>query len=251
MKVKIAILFIFVYCTSLLVNLPAAFVFSLIPGNTINANNITGTLWKGEAKKVAISNPNLIFKNVKWDIDLISSLFSLTLESKVSFYNGASAMSGEGIVKYGMKGFSASDVRLNITSEELVPLLPMPLPAKITGSFSVVIQDYIQGAPYCENLEGKVTWNNAYVSSSFGDIDLASPFVDLGCVEGNVSALITQQSEQLSTNLGVKLTAGERYQLKGEVKGTNKLAPSIAQSLAWVGPVNDSGATEINFKGKL
>ena len=251
MKVKIAILFVFVYCMSLLANLPAAIVVSFIPNNMININNVTGTLWEGEAKKVAIKSPKLILNNVKWDINLLSSLFSLTLEAEVSFYNGAKAMSGEGVVKYGLGGFSASNVLLNITSEELVPLLPMPLPAKITGDFSVVIQNYKQGMPYCENLKGKVTWNDAYVSSSFGDIDLASPFVDLSCIDGNISALITQKSEQLSTNLDVILTAGEKYQLSGQVKGTSKLAPSITQSLAWVGPVNDAGATEINFKGKL
>ena len=210
MKVKIAILFIFVYCISLLANLPAALMVSFIPGNLVNVNNVTGTLWEGAAKKVVIKNPNLILNNVKWDINLLSSLFNLTLEADVSFYNGAKAMSGEGLIKYGLEGFSASNVLLDITSEELVPLLPMPLPAKITGSFSVVIQDYVQGLPYCENLKGKVTWNNAYVSSSFGDVDLASPFVDLSCIDGNISALISQKSEQLSTNLDVILTAGEK-----------------------------------------
>ena len=251
MKVKIAILFFFVYCITLLVNLPAAVVVSFIPGNTIKVNNVTGTLWQGEAKKVVIKNPNLTLKNVKWDIALLNSLFNLTLETDVSFYNGAKAMSGEGVLKYGLEGASVSNVLLDITSEELVPLLPMPLPAKITGDFSVVINEAKQGIPYCETLVGKVTWNEAYVSSSFGDIDLASPVVELSCRDGNISALVTQQSEHLSTNLDVTLTAGERYLLTGEVKGTSQLAPSIAQSLAWVGPVNDSGATEINFKGKL
>lgn len=251
MKVKIAVLFLFVYCMSLLINLPAAFVVNFIPRNTININNVTGTLWKGEAKIVVIKNPNLVLNNVKWNIGLLSSLFNLSLETELSFYNGAKAMSAEGVIRYGLKGFSASNVQLNISSKELVPLLPIPLPAEITGDFSVTIPNVTQGVPYCENLEGKVTWHNAYVSSPFGNIDLASPFVDLNCINGNILAVVTQQSGHISTNLNATLTAGERYQLSGEVKGTNQLAPSIAKSLTWIGPVNSAGATEINFKGKL
>ena len=249
MKVKIGILVVLIYCVTLVINLPAAVVINALPNNLAKINNVTGTLWKGKAQKIII-NRKLVFNNVKWDINLWA-LFGLAVEAKASFYNGAGAMSGEGIIRYDTSGIQASDVLLELTSHELLALLPTSLPAKIEGNFSIKVKEAKQGLPYCEKLNGTVVWHDASINSQFGNINLASPVVDLNCDSGAVSAFVTQNSEELSTVLDINLSKGEVYKVNGEIKGTDKLDPSIAQSLKWAGPLNDSGATVIKFEGKL
>lgn len=249
MKAKIAILAVSIYCVTLIVNLPAAFVASWIPTGTVEINNVKGSVWQGQAKSITV-NPKLTLENVKWDIQAMS-LLSLTLEANISFENGPQAMSGEAVVQYGLSGASATNVLLDLNADELISLLPMPLPVKISGDFSAAIKEVKQGLPFCEQLEGVVVWNNANIYSQLGNIDLASPAVDLRCDEGNISALVTQKSDQIMATLDVNLSEGGRYQLNGEIKGTDKLAPSIAQSLTWIGPVNEEGATTLSFNGVL
>ncbi|MDA7746294.1 type II secretion system protein N [Psychromonas sp.] len=250
MKVKIALLVVFVYFGTLVINLPAAVVVQWMPASAAKVSDVSGSIWQGKAKQVEINN-KVTLRDVKWDIQVMS-LLSATLESDVSFNNGPQAMSGEAIVKYSISsGVSASNLMLDITSQELLTFLPMRLPVNISGDFSVAIKEFKQGAPYCEQLDGVVIWNNAYIYSQMGNIDLAAPSIDLRCDEGNLSAFVTQNSDQLTTTLDVRLNEGDKYELNGEIKGTDKLAPSIAKSLTWVGPVNDSGATTISFKGQL
>ncbi len=249
MKVKIAILVVLVYCGSLLVNLPAAAVVGWMPASTVKIDNVSGSLWNGQAKQVII-NPKVTLHNVKWDIQL-KALLNLAIGADVSFYNGPSKMSGKGFVQYGLTGVSASNVMVDLTSAELLALIPTKLPVKIEGEFSAVIQQIKQGDPYCEQLQGTVVWHNAFVYSQMGNVNLASPSVDLGCADGNITAFVTQDSEQLNTNLDINLGEGGIYQLNGEIQGKDELPPSIAQSLTWIGPKNDSGATTVSFNGVL
>ena len=250
MKKIIVIVALLIYGVTLLINLPAAVVVSWFPENSgLKVNNVTGTIWQGHAKQVVI-NPKVALNNVHWNVRLMA-LLGLTLKADIAFNNGLHLMSGKATVAYGLAGVSASNVLLDFTSQQLLTLLPMTLPVNIGGDFSVAIKDAQQGSPYCKQLQGTALWSNAYIMSQMGNLDLASPVIDLRCDNGNISALVTQQSSQLETTLDINLGKGGIYQLNGEIKGTDKLAPGIARALTWVGPKNDIGATTVSFKGKL
>lgn len=249
MKVKIIVLVVFVYCITLLVNLPASVVIGWMPQSTIKINQVSGSIWQGQAKQIVI-NPKVRFDNVTWNVNM-PSLLGLTLAADVAFNNGPQAMSGKGHVYYGLSGAGASDVILDLTSQELLTYLPMRLPVGIEGDFSATIKEIKQGQPYCETLEGNILWQNAVIHSQLGDVNLASPTVELGCDNGNLTAFVAQESDELTTSLDISLAEAGIYQLNGEIKGTSKLAPDIANSLNWIGPKNDSGATTLKFSGQL
>lgn len=250
MKKIIMLVALLIYCVTLLINLPAATVISyLAKNNAIKISGVTGSIWQGQAKRVEI-NPKVTLNDVHWDVQWMA-LLGLTLKADVAFNNGPQAMSGKATVEYGLSGARASNVLLDLTSQQLLTLLPMTLPVKISGDFSAVIQEAELGKPYCKQLQGTVLWSNAYIESQMGNLDLDSPVVDLRCDNGNVSALVTQQSSQLVTTLDINLGKGGIYQLNGEIQGTELLAPAIAQSLTWIGPKNDVGATTVSFTGKL
>jgi general secretion pathway protein N len=172
------------------------------------------------------------------------------LEADNAIHNGE-AMSGKGYVHYGLSGAGARDVILDITSKQLLTLVPMRLPVSIEGEFNVAIKEITEGTPYCEQILGNILWQNAVVGSQLGDVNLASPSADLGCDEGNITAFVTQESNELTTTLDLRLSEGGVYQLNGEIQGTDKLAPDIANSLTWIGPKSENGATILKFSGQL
>lgn len=249
MKIKIAILVVLVYLATLIIKLPAALVVDWIPLNGLKIKNVSGTIWQGQAQEVEV-NRKLSFDNVKWNVSVMD-LLTLNLAGDVSFYNGPDAMSGKGFVSYGLSGTKASNVILDLTAKELLTLLPMRLPVKLEGNLSAVIKEVVQGQPYCQQLQGNVLWQNAVVNSQLGRVNLDSPTVELGCDDGDITAFVNQQSDELTTALDITLSEAGVYKLNGEIQGTDKLAPSVAKSLNWIGPKNASGATTVTFSGQL
>lgn len=250
MKSQIIKLCVFVYCSTLLIHLPASVLASWIPeGNGVTVNGASGTLWSGQAKKIEV-NPTMSFTNVKWDVDLLS-LLELSAAANVSFNNGDNAMSGKGLVKYGFSGVSATNVIVDISSKELSAFLPPQLPAKIKGNFSFSIKELKQGKPYCAQLDGLIDWKDAFLYSQIGDIKLTTATAILRCDNGAITALVTQRSDQLSTTLDVELGPNGAYQVNGEIQPGEKLPPAIAQSLIFVGPENENGGTSIRLKGTI
>jgi len=250
MKIKLSILFMLVYCGTLLINLPASVFLQWMNNSPVTVHHASGSLWRGEAKEVNV-NPSLTLRNVKWNIDF-GAFLRATLAAKVSFDNGIENMFGQGDVQYKLSsGISASNVVFHLSSKTLLKLLQLQLPIDIDGDFSVTIKKVQLDYPYCKQLNGVINWKNAYIYTHMGNIDLASPKVDLSCQNSSVNALLNQRSKQLSTVLEATIDYKGKYQVSGEIKPTKQLESAIAQSLTWAGKLDDNGATVINFDGKF
>jgi len=250
MKFKIVLLMACVYGVTLIAHIPAGVLGKVLPPS-VTVNQLSGTLWQGQAAILTLKDPQLSFKKVQWDLSLWRSLLNVAFVANFSFSNGAQAMAGDAQVEYARDGLRIINLNVNVPADTLVSLAPMPLPVTVGGKLSLSVPNFTQGSPYCAQLEGALVWHNAAVNSQFGDVDLASPQVTLSCDNGNLVAVIAQQSSQLRTQLTATLLAGNRYQVKGEIEATETLPPAIAQSLSWVGKKNRAGATLVNLKGKL
>ncbi|GLS90631.1 type II secretion protein N [Psychromonas marina] len=250
MKLKISLAFFVLYILSLLFTVPATLVTRIIPENTgIEIGHVTGTVWNAKLSEVNYQN-QFQLKTLTWDFDW-SALLALQLKADVKFNNGRNQLNGTGSAIYSASGLAVDDLKVNMQATELLPYLALPVPVTPSGKFTLVIEHASQGAPYCNELDGYLVWQGANVETPMGNIDLASPNVDLSCKEGGVVASLKQQSEQLTTNAEVKLSEGGRYQLKGDIKGTDQLDPTILQALSWIGPKTKTGATLLSFKGRL
>ena len=250
MKLKISLAFFVLYILSLLLTVPATLVTRFIPENAgIQIGHVTGTVWNAQLSEVNYQN-QFQLKKLTWDFDW-PALLTLQLKADVKFNNGRNVLNGSGSAIYTVSGFVLDDLKVDMQATELVPYLALPVPATPSGKFSLVIEHASQGAPYCSELDGYLVWHDASVETPMGNIDLASPNVDLSCKQGAVVASLKQHSPQLTTNAEIQLSEGGRYQLKGDIKGTDKLDPTILQALSWIGPKNKTGATILSFKGRL
>ncbi len=189
-------------------------------------------------------------KKFSWKVDW-SALFTLKLKLDIKFNNGNKAMSGKGSVLAGFSGLAVENLLIDSSASELLSYIKLPVPIKATGDLSLVVRQGSQGSPYCQELDGHVSWQNAEVNTDMGKIDLASVGIDLSCDKGQVSADLKQQSEQVQTTANALLKEHQAYQLTGLIKATDKLNPTFKQGLSWIGGQDTSGATILKFNGKL
>lgn len=250
MKLKISLAFIVLYLFSLVLSAPASLATRFIPDNAgIQIGHVTGTVWNAKLSQVDYRK-QLQLQKVTWKFDWVA-LLSLQLKADIKFNDAKKELVGSGAAIYGLSGFVLTDLNVDMQAAALLPYLSLPVPVTPSGKFTLIIENATQGAPYCSELDGYLVWQSAALETPMGNIDLASPSVDLSCANGGVVASLKQRSEQLSTNAKISLNDGGRYQLQGDIKGTDKLDPNILQALSWIGPKTSSGATKLSFNGRL
>ncbi|WP_022940002.1 type II secretion system protein N [Psychromonas hadalis] len=250
MKLKISLAFITLYLISLVLTVPASMVTRFIPENSgVQIGHISGTLWNGKFSQLDYRNQFQLQK-LTWKFDWLA-LLTLKLKADVRFNNGRKVMSGVGSVAYGFSGLTLFDIEIDMKATELLSYIKLPIPITPSGKFSLVIENATQGVPYCGELDGYLVWHEGKIQTPMGNINLATPSMDLNCAEGGLLASLKQHSEQLTTHAEISLKEGGNYQLKGTIIGGEKLDPSILQALSWLGPKTEAGETVLNFKGRL
>lgn len=251
MKIKLILLFIFFYLLSLLITLPATTVIRFIPENSgIEVAAVSGSLWQGQALQLSYKKKYHL-QQLEWAVDWLA-LKDLRLQLNLKFNNGSNALAGKGSVLLGFSGLSVENFIVDLSAPELLSYLHLPLPpVKASGELSVVIKNAQQGAPYCQLLDGFITWQNAKVNSEMGNIDLGAVNIALSCEKGQLLADLQQHSEQLNSTIKLLLKEKGAYQLQGLLKESDRLDPSIKQALPWIGAKNQSGETVLNFNGRL
>lgn len=250
MKLKIILGCIALYLASLVLTAPASVATRFIPANSgIKIGAVSGTIWNARLSQIDYRKQFQLQK-LTWKFDWLA-LLKLQLKADIKFNNGRKKMSGSGSALYSFSGLRISDLSVEMQATELLPYLNLPVPVTPYGTFNLVIENGTQGFPYCTEVDGYLVWQQAKVDTPMGNIDIASPNVDLSCADGELVASLKQHSEQLTTNAQIILSEGERYQLEGDIKGSDKLDPAILQALSWIGPKTKSGATKLNFTGRL
>jgi len=250
MKIKLIVFGLFFYLVSLLFTLPAAMVVSFLPENAgIKLNSVSGSLWQGQVAEISYQKKYKL-KKVEWKLDW-AALLSLQLKLDLKFNNGAQALSGKGVVGYSMTGAFAENLLIDIKATELLSYLQLPVAVTATGDISLIIKSASQGAPYCQELDGYLHWQDAKLKTDMGNIHLDSANIELICVDGLVQAQLQQDSDQLTTQASFVLKDKGVYQLNGAIKGKAKLDPSINQALSWIGKKDAKGATLFKFNGVL
>ncbi|MEH6454369.1 MAG: type II secretion system protein N [Psychromonas sp.] len=250
MKIKLILLFVFFYLGSLITTIPASLITYFVPKNSgVEMSTPSGTLWNGKTTQITYDKKYNL-QQVSWKVDW-SALLSLQVKLDLKFANASEALSGNGSFLYGLNGPLLENVFIDLPAAQLLTYANLPLPVEVNGDISLVLKKASQGAPYCAQLDAFIVWDNASINSQMGNVDLASANIDVSCENGEIFAVSQQQSEQIETSFNASLRKAGAYQLKGLMKGTDKLDPSINQSLSWIGKKDNTGATMVSIDGYL
>ncbi len=195
-----SLVFVFVFITSALVNLPAQFVIKQLPlPSQLQLIGVQGTIWQGSAEQVRWQKRN--FGDVSWSLKL-SALLGAKAEADVRFGRGSElSLRGKGTVGYGLSGFYAENTIVSMPADVALAQAPLPLPIEAQGQLELSIKQYRYQVPFCSQADGTFVWSSANASSPFGSLQLEQAIADLQCSDSTLTVKGKQNSGQVGTFL--------------------------------------------------
>jgi general secretion pathway protein N len=240
-------LFVVAYVVFMLAMVPASMVVgSVTLPPTVKLGEVSGSIWNGNISAVQLKND--VINDVNWQLSPLR-LLTGSLSGNVKFGNSrkVAMISGAGDVStnFSFDHFSASDFTLNYPAAELVDRLGLPIPADIGGRVVLKLNDYDQGKPYCETLDGTMVWSKATVKFgkefSIGKID-----AELGCTKGEVELKITKKNPlglQITSLIGAK----NKFTAKGFVKPNGDMPTEVHNMMKLLDQPDSQGRFPVNL----
>lgn len=237
------------YSSFLIGTLPATLALSYVslPTN-VTINQVEGTVWQGQAKRVSFNEIEV--DDVRWDTSVMA-LLTGSAQVYVEFGRGKNSLRGSGELGYSSSGAYAQDFTASASSEWLVRASNAPLPVTTQGNVKLTIAEMQQGQPWCEQLNGQLSWSNAAIESLLGNVEIGSAVANLSCDNGAIVANIKQSSNQLKLSGSAKLESKGKYSLSAVLVPSNELPESIRSNLRYIGKENANGEYKINYAGRI
>jgi general secretion pathway protein N len=187
--------------------------------------------------------------DVSWDLNPLSLLLG-SISADVQFGDGSDRkmISGAGMISTGFSFASVdlSDFVLRYPAKELMGKLKLGLPVTLGGQIVFNIDDYAQGAPYCESLHGTMTWRKAQVQVAGPALELGKLDAQLGCQKGELELKVTKKNP-----LGLQMTsligANNKFSVKGFVKPNGDMPDPVHNAMSFLGKADSKGRFALNF----
>ncbi|EDQ01428.1 type II secretion system protein N [Shewanella benthica] len=238
-----------IYLVFLLALLPASVVIKLAPlPNNINLSGVSGSIWSGSIESVTIQNRQL--EQVQWQLSPWALLLGQA-EIDLVIGNRGSAVNGKGLFIFTMSGIDAEGLRFEAPISFLLGNNRLPFSTKIGGDISLFIDRLEQGAPWCEQLNGKLFINSVGVKNQFGDYPLGDIELGLSCVDGNVKVKSDETMNQLGFSGTLVLQAEKVVQLSAKIKETASQPEDLKKALAFLGKKDSQGYYPISYQGRI
>ncbi|MGL4250347.1 MAG: type II secretion system protein N [Aeromonas sp.] len=252
-SILIACLFLAAYFFFLLATLPAALVVRHLPlpdqiSNLLKLEGVSGTLWSGQAARLQYASEAV--SQLRWDFNGWSLLrFAPEVAIRFGERNG---INGQGSIGWNGNLF-ARDLTLNAPAPWLLDRIPMrlPFPLTVTGQLQLKVEQFAQGAPWCDNLYGNLDWYNASADTPAGKLDLADPEVKLTCLDSKLVAELKQGSEAVQTSGRLELQPDGQYLFQGNLKPGPALPSQMQQGLPLLGQPDRQGRFPLRYQGRI
>lgn len=245
-KPKLIFIGITAYLLFSLLLVPASWLVKLLPiPAELKLGRISGTLWQGEISDGQYDA--LHFDRPHWNLHgwaLFSGKVQLALHSG-SLQNPTLPYI-KGVVSYGFSGAGLKDAMLTIPVNQLIPMLPLPMPVDGRGALVLDINTYQQGQPRCRTLNGNASWQDARLQTPTGSwLELQSLFGELRCDDGTV-VLTTDSNNPLGLDIKAVINA-EQLLVNGTLKPDASMPQEVHQAMQFLGKPDAGGRYPIRF----
>lgn len=252
-RILTATLFLVAYLIFLLATLPAALVARYLPlpaqiANLLKLEGVSGTLWSGQIARLQYASESV--NQLRWELNGWS-LLRLAPEVSVRF-GDRHGLNGQGVIGWQGSLF-ARDLTLNAPAPWLLARLPLrpPFPLTVAGQLQLKIDQFAQGAPWCDNLYGNLDWYDAIADTPAGKLTLADPEVKLTCLDSRVVAELKQDSNAVETQGRLELQANGQYLFQGSLKPGPDLPAQMQQGLPFLGQPDSQGRFPLRYQGRI
>lgn len=237
--------FLSVYVIFLIAFLPANFIVNKIqlPKN-IQIGNVSGSVWQSEIDSLLVDNLriNNINVQVNW-LSLIAFNPTADVEFGGALYRGPE---GQLSVSGFLSDLTISNLHLDISANEIAQQLPLPIPAQAKNIVSVVIDNFVIGQPVCQQLSGRLKWDDAEIVALSEQVPLGTLSATLGCEKGKGQAILNENNA-LGVSFIAELGANGAISGNGYLTPPQSLPKAIKQVLPFLGRQDREGRYRLFF----
>ncbi|MBZ9613020.1 type II secretion system protein N [Rheinheimera maricola] len=245
-KTKLSIIGVSSYLLFMLLCTPASWWLKLVPlPASLHLGAISGTLWQGDVS--AVRYQQLQFSSVSWHLNgwqLLTGKLQFALQS------GSAQQPSQPYLKsnasYGFAGAALQHSLLKLPVAQILPMLPLPLPVDASGELVLDIAQFEQGQPWCSNLQGNASWQDARLQTPTGTwLELQNLFGELRCDNGTV-VLTTDGNNLLGMDIKAVINA-EQLLVNGTLKPDDAMPEEVHQAMQFLGKADAQGRYPIRF----
>jgi general secretion pathway protein N len=233
----------------ILILAPATLVISALPGASIGASGVSGSLWNGSAQRISINGFSV--NATRWTIKPLALLAgALELRLLTSWPGGEF----EGDLSARITGLlQIKDASVFASLNELSETVGMPA----SGQLSLNI----------ESLAIKNNWPTQVVGSlNLSGLTTVQPGSNIPIILGNYAVVftnkivnddkpiigtITDNGGPLELSGQVTLTAPNQYLLETKIKPQANAAANLKQALKFIAPTDNRGAHDFKLNGSF
>ncbi len=236
----------------LIVTVPATFVTEMLfdKKGPIKLYNVSGSAWSGKAGVLQLGDKQL--QKFEWNLKAIPLIFG-TIKMDFSFKIKSSSAKGTvAISSFGSGDLYLEDTSINIKSENVNDILPIPEPLILSGPLKVDIEELEiseKGIPVYA--EGKASWRKS--TAIIGDKQYPLGEFDLGAYTEDEKVFLTIKDLKKEGPIEAKLNAEFKDNgdlLVSGILGTrdtaNKQLSSFARML-----LQGKQQKVVNYKGSI
>jgi len=227
---------------------PATLVFSALPGTSISASGVSGSLWNGSARKVSINGFSL--NATRWTIKPLA-LLAGALELRLT--TGWPGGEFEGDLSARITGsLQVKNASLFASLSELSAALGLPASGRLSLNIESLAIDnnWPTQAIGSLNLRGLAAVQPGSSPIVLGDyaVAFANTVVnDENPMIGN----ITDNGGPLELNGQITLTAPNQYLLETTIRPQANAAKNLKQALEFIAPADNRGEHNFNLDGSF
>ena len=240
-----AAIFLVVYLIFAIASMPASFVLNFVKlPNNIALQGVSGSVWQARVKQ--IQHQYGVVNDINASLSFIS-LLSANPRIELAF-GGALVDGPEGYATIDglLDSPTLTNTQVIISAADIAPHLDLIVPVDARGYIEANISQYTVGQPFCQALNGSLTWPNAEVYAVDQQIKFGNLSAKLACSQGAIEMKI-DEGNNLGLSYSAYLQQGGRISGNGYIKpGANFPAP-LNDALAFLGQPDNQGRYRLRF----
>jgi general secretion pathway protein N len=243
-----------VLLVSLVLHFPASVAFNMLTlPSSLKLSGVTGTIWQGQAEQVhwKVGNSDINYGTFNWSIAPAKILLG-QLSAMVQFGMGSDIeLHGKGEVGVTFSHLYARNVLISMPASVLQAYVPTPVPVGLHGQIEATILRLDYGAPYCQQAQGEVMWNQGVVDVMGQALSIGMATAKLQCNDNQIAISGTQSSSQVDSQFTLDVQGNNnQYQTKAWFAPKAALPPFFQSQLKWLPAPDGQGRYHVDYSGR-
>ena len=224
--------------------MPARMIAGWLPTQLV-LEGFSGTLWQGEVARahLKLAQGDFVLGRLSWALDPVSLLWmapTLSLESRW----GVQQFSGK-VTVLGGDAFSMHELSARVDTSIARKFIPLYIGGSLAADISLLRVD----AGQLNEIQGRVTWQNAAWTARSGDVALGTYALDISGERGDIRGEVVTLAGPLTVT-GELALLDQRYRVALDLTGPALTNQGLRDALLLMAVPTEQGF-DVTFEGAV